>query len=101
MDFKVGDKVRIRDWGEMWSEFGATPGGNICISPARSFSIPTLCGKEFEVIEVVAYAFGDYHSVKLRGDSGVVHVWGEVVELLDAPKELGRDEIAEFLEGYK
>lgn len=64
MRFKVGDKVRVREWEDMERQFGVDSDGDIVcekifISPMRGH-----CGKTFEISSVMK----DYY--KLKGDGG-------------------------------
>lgn len=45
MKFKVGDKVRIKEWNEMEREFGLTSKGNINCMAAFIADMKKVCGK--------------------------------------------------------
>lgn len=47
MEFKVGDRVKIREWDDMAKEFGTDPIGNINILPFNFVKeMQILCGRE-------------------------------------------------------
>ena len=64
MKYKVGDKVRVREWDDMEKEFGLDEYGGIVVC-GFSFDInmKELCGKEFVVESVGEYS----HSYLLSG----------------------------------
>lgn len=53
VEFKVGDKVRIRSWQDMVEEFGAREDGAIPCNKTFTEAMKHLCGKEF-VIEYIS-----------------------------------------------
>lgn len=75
-EFKVGDKVRIRQWDDMKKEFGVDGDGDIDCN--TSFFVPemkSLCGKEF-VIEKV------YDSEVVTGHNSGWTITNEMLELV-------------------
>lgn len=49
MKFKVGDKVRIRQWDDMEKEFGTDIDGDIDCFPVFSKAMRKLCGKKAKI----------------------------------------------------
>lgn len=64
MRFKVGDKVRVREWEDMERQFGLNGFGNIDCKKKFVTSMMEHCGKTFEISRVME---GYY---KLKGDRG-------------------------------
>ena len=67
-EFKVGDKLRIREWDDMKSEFGLNSSGNISCRFTFTQEMKRLCGENFTVRKIGGdhfYSeeakFGDYH----------------------------------------
>ena len=51
-NFKVGDKVRIRSWEDMESEFGLDEQGNIDCRYLFTREMQYLCGKDFTISSI-------------------------------------------------
>lgn len=54
IEFKIGDKVRIRNWEDMAEEFGTREDGHIPCNKTFTQGMKHLCGKEFEITELRA-----------------------------------------------
>lgn len=54
-NFKVGDKVRIRQWDDMVREFGVDGDGDIKTSVSFVRSMKSLCGKKAKVGYICKY----------------------------------------------
>ena len=54
MKFKVGDKVKVREWDDMIAEFGETPYGDIRCAPLIDFTpkMKEFCGREVTICSV-------------------------------------------------
>lgn len=50
--YKIGDKLRIRQWDDMVAEFGFDLGGNIDCCFRFTPSMRRLCGSEFTVYRI-------------------------------------------------
>ena len=61
-DPQVGDIVRIRDWGDMVSEFGLNDAGNIPCKFTFIQDMKKLCGRVFEITDVAST--GKYSGLK-------------------------------------
>ena len=67
MKFKVGDKVRVREWADMEKEFGLDCSGDIKCRYCFTRSMREYCGKVFEIkragpeyrIDNLVWAFSD------------------------------------------
>lgn len=55
MNFKLGDRVRIRQWDDMENEFGIAYDGDIIINDYWHFSkrMRHLCGREAVIVEML------------------------------------------------
>ena len=54
MNYKVGDKVRVRQWNEMEKEFGLDSDGDIKCESCFTRAMKKFCGKIFTVEEVLS-----------------------------------------------
>lgn len=79
-EFKVGDICRIREWDDMFAEFG---GGNEYIDCDFSFvsSMKYLCGKTFTIAEMHARNLGTLCVSKERIEDGY-NIGTDMLELL-------------------
>lgn len=61
MKYKIGDKVRVRQWDEMEKEFGLDPWGDIKCDHIFTRDMREYCGKVFTVRDVFppVYRLGD------------------------------------------
>lgn len=55
--FQIGDKLRIRQWGDMVKEFGIDEDGNIPCTFSFTKPMKILCGQPFTVSSIMQ--FGD------------------------------------------
>lgn len=64
MKYKIGDKVRVREWNDMVNEYGMSDDGDIPVTLAINFikEMSTFCGDTFTISEIN----GDEYS--LSGD---------------------------------
>lgn len=95
MWFKVGDRVRIRDWGDMAADFGVDDDGDIGFKD-ESLSAPYfivdmqyLCGETGEIYDVQYNAYGDGIDrvlVELDDDDVLIDDW-EISNLMIEPEE--------------
>lgn len=79
-EFKVGDICRIREWDDMFAEFG---GDNECIDCDFSFTsgMKYLCGKTFTIAEMYARDSGTLCVSKERVEDGY-SISTDMLELL-------------------
>ena len=85
MEFKVGDRVRIKSWEQMEKEFGKNSGGGIDCMPCFIEDMKYLCGKTATIDEVCNY------DIKLKdwsGDSDGPYWFFsmDMIELVDTSK---------------
>lgn len=59
VEFKVGDKVRIREWQDMVDEFGINEDGNIPCNKVFTVNMKFLCGKDFVIEDISGYGTVD------------------------------------------
>ena len=57
MKYKIGDKVRVRQWDEMEKEFGLDPWGDIKCDRIFTRDMREYCGKVFTVRNVFSRAY--------------------------------------------
>jgi hypothetical protein len=50
--FKIGQKVKVKEWKEMIEEFGLDEGGDINCALSFVANMRKLCGEEFIIKEV-------------------------------------------------
>lgn len=97
MEFKVGDRVRIRQWEDMEKEFGTDSDGDIRVWARFVKGMRHLCGRTAIITEI--YGRG----VKLDFDNKTGDVdWGyttDMIEKAEEPKEMTMAEIEAAL-GY-
>ena len=53
VQFKIGDRVRIRDWDDMVAEFGLSDRGSIPCEYVFTQGMRDLCGSEYVITGVV------------------------------------------------
>lgn len=58
--FKVGDKVRVRNWDDMVKDYGTKYDGSICIGPSFTVSMKEYCGK---VITITGINSSGYYTI--------------------------------------
>ena len=66
MKYKVGDKVRVRQWDDMAREFGLDEYGDIAMSYFFSKEMEKYCGKEVEISSIFEAPDGFY---LIKGDT--------------------------------
>lgn len=83
MKFKVGDRVKVREWDDMKKEFGLDNDGDIACGISFVMEMKEFCGKTMTVVNVCEDGKQSYF---LRGGDG----WKFSDDMLEeAPKELG------------
>lgn len=104
MEFKVGDRVRIKSWEQMEKEFGKNSDGGIDCMPCFIEDMKYLCGKTATIDEVCNY------DIKLKdwaGDSDGPYWFFsmDMIELVDTSKftksDLQEGDIVTDREGNK
>lgn len=53
MEFKAGDRVRVRGWEDMEKQFGVDNGGDIKANCYFTTDMRPLCGKKFKIKQVL------------------------------------------------
>lgn len=85
MEFKVGDRVRIKTWEQMEKEFGKDSDGDINCIPCFNKGMKCLCGQTATIDKICDC------NIELKdwsGESGEIH-WGfstDMIELVDTSK---------------
>lgn len=69
--YNVGDKVTIRQWDDMESEFGLNEFGNIRVPNAFTESMKQYCGQTLSIIHVRRYKPPRFDSYCLDGSSRI------------------------------
>lgn len=78
MEFKVGDRVRIRQWEDMEKEFGTDSDGDIRVCARFVKRMSHLCGREAIISEI--YGQG----VKLDFDNKTGDIdWGYTTDMIE------------------
>lgn len=111
MRFEVGDRVRIRDWNDMATDFFVDDDGDIRFeddpsSPYFIGDMRYLCGETGKVYDVQYNAYGDGIDqvlVELDDDDVLIDEW-EISNLMIEPEcavdiELVADKLSDFLNG--
>ncbi len=106
MKFKVGDRVRFREWEDMVKEFGTDDENDISVSMDQVYFLHTmrfLCGEEFVVTDMYDGSFQEIYGAEevMLGHrytitSDMLEIVEEDIELDDANNE----ELDEFLNMY-
>lgn len=82
-DIHVGDRLRIREWGDMEAEFGTTDSGSIDCKFVFTVGMRDLCGMEFTVARIDK--FGEIFSaeqIETHGLEGFLH-WKISADMLE------------------
>lgn len=104
MEFKVGDRVRIKSWEQMEKKFGKNSDGGIDCMPCFIEDMKYLCGKTATIAEIYNY------DIKLKdwSDAGGKIHWffsTDMIELVDTSKftksDLQEGDIVTDREGCK
>ena len=104
MEFKVGDRVRIKSWEQMEKEFGKNSDGGIDCMPCFIEDMKHLCGKTATIDEICNY------DIKLKDwsdDTGGLYwtISTDMIELVDTSKftksDLQEGDIVTDREGNK
>ena len=82
MKFKVGDRVRIRQWDDMRKEFGLGGGGSINCTGSFICSMRDLCGEEFVISELSELSLSKT-ALKVRGLETGWTITTDMIELVD------------------
>ena len=69
--YNIGDKVTIRQWDDMESEFGLNELGNIKVPKNFTESMKKYCGQTLPIIHVCRYVPPEFDSYYLDGTSVV------------------------------
>ena len=69
--YNIGDKVTIRQWDDMESEFGLNEFGNIRVPNAFTESMKRYCGQTLPIIHVRRYKPPRFDSYCLDGSSRI------------------------------
>jgi hypothetical protein len=93
MRFEVGDRVRIRDWNDMATDFSVDYDGDISfeddpVSPYFTGDMQYLCGETGEVYDIHYNAYGDGIDevfIKLDDDDVLIAEW-EISNLMIEPE---------------
>ena len=83
MKFKVGDRVRIRQWDDMEKEFGLDSGGFIKCNGSFLRSMRVLCGKEFVISELTDPIIYSKTALKVSGLETDWTITTDMIELVD------------------
>lgn len=83
MKFKVGDRVRIRQWDDMEKEFGLDSGGFIKCNGSFLRSMRGLCGKEFFISELTDSIIYPKTALKVSGLETDWTITTDMIELVD------------------
>lgn len=67
--YNIGDKVTIRQWDDMESEFGLSELGNIKVPKIFTESMKKYCGQTLPIIHVCRYVPPEFDSYYLDGSS--------------------------------
>lgn len=112
MRFEVGDRVRIRDWDDMATDFFVDDGGDIGFdvdssSPYFVGDMQYLCGETGEIYDVHYNAYGDGIDrvlIELDDDDVSIDDW-EISNLMIEPEGCAItsddvDKLCDILEEY-
>ena len=93
-EFKVGDRVRIRQWEDMEREFGLDPYGNIKVKYLFTTGMRWLCGKEATVFRK------DNSKMRLdiKCEGSLLYAFSG--DMLEPIEEKGEEKVTENLQVY-
>ena len=69
--YNIGDKVTIRQWEDMESEFGLSELGNIKVPKIFTETMKKYCGQTLPIIHVCRYVPPEFDSYYLDGSSNI------------------------------
>lgn len=90
MEFKVGDRVRIRQWDDMAAEFGFTEIGSIACEFAFTTEMKQLCERSAVITEI------DSHKVCLDFDDGFKGYWDYSTDMIEPEEPQCKCEMKRF-----
>ena len=67
--YNIGDKVTIRQWDDMESEFGLNESGEIKVPKFFTESMKQYCGQTLPIVRINHYAHSTFDSYYLDGSS--------------------------------
>lgn len=101
MEFKAGDRVRVRGWEDMEKQFGVDNDGDIKANGCFTKNMRFLCGKEFEIERVSGGGI-------VEGLDTSCNISTDMLELVDGVNKLviieygeGKPTVATLLVGGK
>ena len=83
MKFKVGDKVRIRQWDDMEKEFGTNGYGNIKCCNVFSEEMRKLCGKKATISHIGGFFSQDVYLKDFENCRGIDTDWCYSTDMLE------------------
>lgn len=83
MKFKVGDKVRIRQWDDMEKEFGTDAYGNINCSASFSNRMRQLCGKKATISHIGKFFSQNVSLTDFEDCKGIDTNWYYSTDMLE------------------
>ena len=69
--YNIGDKVTIRQWDDMESEFGLSELGNIKVPKIFTETMKKYCGQTLPIVRIKRYAPPNFDSYYLDGSSKI------------------------------
>lgn len=93
MNFKVGDKIKIKSWDEMEKEFGLDSDGDINCNEGFIKDMAYLCGKEATIKKI---NLNNWLKLDIDVDDWVITT--DMVKKCDVEKTLGYDDIYKRVE---
>lgn len=83
MKFKVGDRVRIRQWDDMAKEFGTNGYGNIKCCPGFTKEMRQLCGKKATISSIGEFFSKSVHLKDFENCEGIETKWYYSTDMLE------------------
>lgn len=81
MKFKVGDKLRIREWDDMLEEYGENYGGIACMFLFTN-EMRDMCGKVFTVKEIIGEHLYSEEEIE-SADPNLIDSWNISEDMLE------------------